>query len=661
MIEGTQRTGECGADSRHGATKAYTLTQLLLVLGALAIGFWNWDGSHRYVMGLMNSLGGELNIPFEKGLFPGRLTREQRFLLEGDTSRAKRYEQQRAIWEAHPENRVYLGNYITALVAFGGPEDSLSLEFYRGELAAARKIEPDNARFDFLEASRLMDTAATIDIENAGKDETGKPKHEYALEVHDRDQLDQAMALVRQGLGKPYMRRYADDMLQERLAVLGTPLRFVDLVQRTALAASTLLPDLAKFKMLSRASRLYAGLLISEGKNDQAAPYLDAWRTIARDLAEDSFTLIDLLVVNAIIKEAETSVPPLYRQIGQEPEAERVAAYAALIAKPVSDWRERRAQTEKTKPPSAEQVANEKALVERAGVLAAMLLPALGTWPDVREYEAGRMLEYTVFTEVLVAAIIGLLLAVMFVSFLLALRWRRSDASSAPISLGALLDMWTILRILLIGVVFPLVVFFLVTRCLPWSGHHFSVRVAMPKLMAEFGVLTMWLAVMPILMTLSHVNRRCREFGVAVTHWHPRYLSGPLGVVGVLLLAAAWILPPATGNAGQNLAWAGLGCLVASLVSGMLIGFAQGLAGQRQYGAFYGATFRALVPTLALVIIVLGAGTRSFLLHSEARYIVHDTLMYDRDRVGFTRVENDLVEQLRTAMLANFEKVAPRR
>lgn len=43
--------------------------------------------------------------------------------------------------------------------------------------------------------------------------------------------------------------------------------------------------------------------------------------------------------------------------------------------------------------------------------------------------------------------------------------------------------------------------------------------------------------------------------------------------------------------------------------------------------------------------------TRPVLLRSEARYIERDTLMQDRDRVGFTRIENDLVETLRTAML----------
>jgi uncharacterized membrane protein YhaH (DUF805 family) len=215
-------------------------------------------------------------------------------------------------------------------------------------------------------------------------------------------------------------------------------------------------------------------------------------------------------------------------------------------------------------------------------------------------------------------------------------------------------DPGTTIRILILGVILPLVLFFVVTRYLPWSGHAYSIRVGAPKLMAEFGLLVMALATLPTLMTVAHVKRRCTALGVNVTRWRARYVSWTCGFVGVLLLVIAWCLPAAAGDSVRTPAFVGLGCLATSLVVAILLGLAQGLGGERQYGRFYGSVFRTLVPMLALTIVVLGVVTRPLLLRAEASYIGRDTLLQDRDRVGFTRLENDLVQKLRAAMIENF-------
>ena len=119
-------------------------------------------------------------------------------------------------------------------------------------MAAARKLDPENARYDYLEAGILLKASTEILSEKVGRDEQGKTKTEYSLEVRNREQLDEAMARFREGLGKPYWRRYTSDMLREQLAVLGSAETLLDLVHRTAIAASTLLPDLAQLKSLAR-------------------------------------------------------------------------------------------------------------------------------------------------------------------------------------------------------------------------------------------------------------------------------------------------------------------------------------------------------------------------------------------------------------------------
>ena len=656
MIEQDQSRGEAGVGpgTVPPSSAPHWLARLALVMVAVAVVAWNWDNSQRVAIGTLDSLGSGSDLPFfEQGgaLTAKRLTREQKFLLDGDLTRTNRHEQQRAIWEAHPENLVYLGNYVTSLASSRYAPSSLDL--FRGEMAAARKLDPENARYDYLEAGLLLKASAEILSEKAGQDEQGKTKTEYSLEVRNREQLDEAMALLREGLGKPYWRRYTTDMLREQLAILGPPQRLLDLVHRTAIAAGTLLPDLAQLRTLARASRLYAELLIAEGKAAEAAPYLGAWEILGRQVTEDSFTLIDVLVANAIFKDAEQTIPPLYRQIGREAEAERAAARAALIAKPVTDWREQRDLARKPESQTAEQLEGEQLLQERAGVLASMLLPALGQWPAAEEYAPGRMLEYVVFTEFVIAVILGALLLTLFTSYLLALRWRVFRPAGEPPPPILMPDLVTVFRILLLGVILPLALFFVVTRYFPGSGHDYSVEVGLHKLAAEFGLLAVALGTLPILMTVAQVQRRCRALGVPMARWQARYLWWSLCFVGTLLLLIVWFLPPTSGQVVKTLAMVGLGFLAAALAVGILLGIGQGLGGQRQHGVFYGSVFRTLVPMLALTIIVLGVSTRPVLVRSEARYLERDTLMHDRDRVGFTRIENDLVEALRGAMLEN--------
>jgi hypothetical protein len=282
-----------------------------------------------------------------------------------------------------------------------------------------------------------------------------------------------------------------------------------------------------------------------------------------------------------------------------------------------------------------------------------MLLPALGKWPAVEEYSPGRMLEYVVFTEFVIAVILGALLLTMFTSYLLALRWRVFRPAGEPPPPLLMPDLLTVFRILLLGVILPLALFFVVTRYLPWSGHDYLTRVGLHKLAAEFGLLAVAVGTLPILMTVGQVERHCRALGKPIARWQARYLWWSLCSVGALLLLIVWFLPPTSGPVARTLAMVGLGFMGTALAVGILLGIGQGLGGQRQHGLFYGAVFRTLVPVLALTVIVLGVSTRPVLLRAEARYIERDTLMQDRNRVGFTRIENDLVEALRGAMLEN--------
>lgn len=620
------------------------------VLAAVAcVLTWSWVERVRLLPGALSSLDSASDAFWLGGdpLESLNLTAEARFLLEGDESRNELHERRRAIWEAQPTNRVYLGNYLSALASGLGQKPN-RLDFCRREIAAAREVDPDNARLDYLEAAWILESAANLTQTSSGSGESGDKKRD-TLEVLDRAALDEAMALLIEGTKKPEWRRYSADMLQLQFDALGSPRRLIDLIQRVAVAAGTLLPDLAECKKLSRASRLYAELLIAEGRPEDAIPFLEAWHPITLHLAEDSFTLIDVLVVGALAKDAGNSVPPIYREMGREDEEVRTATLATALGKPTTDWRQQRETA--TEADKVQSRPGQQVIQERGGELVRMLLPALGTWPEESEYASSRRLEYAAATEGLLALLCVVFLAIVLICLAATLRWRLLERDPASHPVAMMPGIRDLSRILILGVLVPLAAFLLITRLLPMSGHAWSAEFGEHKLLAEGGLLISALIVLPIAMTARLVRQRCDTLATPTTGWYARYLFWPFAL-GAATLALIWLCPATEHEVVKVVAWIAAGVIGLSFVIGALLTLAQGFAGQKCHGRFYGTTCRTMIPVLALVVMVLGLAARSYLGADQARCLAQDTLLNEPDRPGFTRVENELVDQLKAEIMA---------
>ena len=123
----------------------------LVVPAAVLAAFLSWDSSLPGAWDQLRTMGGGRGIPGVKWSArvisrlnawrrPSR-TPEQTLVLFGDMSRSGLAGMNRTMWEAHPENHVYLGNYISHLVsAYPGaePHDRIC-----AELALAAQAEPD--------------------------------------------------------------------------------------------------------------------------------------------------------------------------------------------------------------------------------------------------------------------------------------------------------------------------------------------------------------------------------------------------------------------------------------------------------------------------------------------------------------------------------------
>jgi|GEM_PF-743292 len=608
----------------------------------------------------------------------------------------------RELWEGDRANRLYYANFITHdLVARESPNEAGRRELLT-HLEAAGEVDPGNARYDYLRAAVLLEGAVEVQSESE-KGPDGKPLlGKLSWTISDRARVDEAMAHLARGLAKTEFRRYGREMLAAQIEAMGPPRSLVDQVRRVATSAAALLPDIAKIRELGRAGFLYGQTLADEGRASEARPFLDAWKTLTVQLNRDSWTLIDCLVVTAIANGVAEHSALVYERLGLADEAARSRREGALLGGPGKEWRERR------NDPAVKEAnrGHEDEMRLYGGVLVGMLLPAINEWPTRAEYDANRRLEYVSAMHAAQALLSAILLVAMLACLVISLRWRLlSDGAVIPVLL--LPDGRQALRVLLLGVLLPLVGFAGVTLFVPISGQAYAMKSATHKLLAEFALLAVALLLVPAWLVVRAARRRCLELGipchsaavsgagvtaliciglaVALCAWAslqgPRVrglseLTGGLGVlmgiVGLVWLlvrlrtglwlalgltlfcslaaAVCWWWPAAPGRSftpGVVAAAAALGLLVlTAVVAGLRL-----LLASRDVGLFCGTVARSLIPTLAAALIAICLTARPWLVHRERSLLVQDrVLVTGPNEAGFSRIENQLAERLRTAV-----------
>lgn len=560
-----------------------------------------------------------------------KLSRQEQVLLDGDPTRngADRF---RTLWEQNPTNAVYYADYITRVQ----DDSSLTDERKLAELAEARTVDPTNSRYPLLASIIQLRAAAEYDTL---KGDDGKVAA-YVLKPKDRPALDRVMADLLAASGLSAYRCYHLEMLRERLAVLGPPDRLLDTIERTAIAASVLLPDLQHIREAARYSMAYAELLIAEGRGEEAVPYLVIPERLARHVTKDSFCLIEMLVSNALTSMAQERVPHLLRQIGHEPQAQTVETRLQAVSQPMRQWRE----SQKQPNPEMTELLNRY-----AGGLAGMLLPALGGQDAVElapRLATSRRLEFVVMTEA-VTGLVGLLLVVaMFVCLVISLRWRLTlGAQSAPL---LLLPSWRdMLRFILLGVILPFAVFLVWTRWLPFSGHAYSMKYAGHRAAAEFVALLLALLLIPGWLASRAFRRRCLELELPPPPRLAGFLRWPLAVVGFWLLIGFAVPLGSEMQPGLRMVL-GSGAL-AALVLLALVGLA--LFSSRRHGRTIGTLSRSLIPVFATAILILGLVVQPILRHRERHLLRADTIFWLGDEPGFSNIEAELTNRLRQETL----------
>jgi len=382
----------------------------------------------------------------------------------------------------------------------------------------------------------------------------------------------------------------------------------VELIGRVGFAAGMLLPDISRYRNLARASTEYAKLLIAEGREKEAVPYLMAWYPMAKNGFEDNSTLIETLVSFAIVREGSNSIACL-QMIGEE---ERAAEMSRKVAAVVGVYNDYRASL---KSPDNDI---DDVVMKHGSILHSLLLPALGSHGIEQEDLApGRYVEQTILEKGWLAGFTGWLLFVMLCLFLLAL-YLRFDEGGASAPLLLVPDAGQMLHVVAYSVLIPLAVFYIYTRHTDLAGRDLSMRM-WPRFVTELHLLTVVMLSVAAYQVQKYVDKRCRELGLET--------PGIRKYVHVFLFS---LVPVG---------------LVAWLASG-----------KKRSAMFRGTIARSLIPLLALIIVIVGSLVYPYLIDREKRYVRDDGILGLPEEGGFTRIETQVTERLNRLALEAMEK-----
>lgn len=619
---------------------------LVLVSVVLAVWLgWHYFGERSSIVTNLDILGADVS---EEGLNVtawSQLSVENQFLLFGDTTRKTRSDQERAIWEKDPENKIYYANYLRILVGDYQKEDSgISFDYLEKEVRRGEELDPDNAFYNYILAAVLFKRGAEWESK-LNKDE------EWIIK--DKVLIDSAIAELNKAANKPFYRRYLSEFLESRLALFPETRRLEDRISKVVYLASIPLGDLGLIRDLFKAIPFYVDVEINEMPEDDATELLDAWQEFLKKAIPDAWSLIDVLVLSTIANmaggEGDDSgafgkVADVYEEMGKPEDANSTRLLAKKIGEPKKNWD---AVRESKKVEEMER----DLIFWKGSILARMLLPVLGEPVTEEMLRPGRQADRIVIEQFnlscilcyFVVAIIGNLILFMVCQ-------SASKGRTAPL---LLLPSWRIaLETLGLAILLPMFLYFAFTR---WSGlSSFENGIEDWRLLfLELGLLDVSFLAASTLLSASYIRKLCQAIDIPIPKPAKSLLIklcwGGMGILCLCCAASKQIFGHQGDlETGLYLFGIGMGLIICGV--GIAV-FIKGCMSRNTYGLYYGTLARSLMPVYACAIILIAVIGLPWLQKEESALLNKDPL-FDSNPHGFTVLEGNLTKRLQSELAA---------
>ena len=435
------------------------------------------------------------------------LSTEQKLIVYGDTSAPNRADEQRAISEHWPENKVFKANYITALMCeLGLPKTKATPNYILTELRKAKSVDPQNAYYNYMTAAVLLKTA--VDMEPKTIKLPGKRKYKIKKDIilKDRKQFDRAMKEIKTGLKKPYCREYAMELSLIRANITCDNSKTMrDQLRRLSILGSTLLPFLNQYRDIGRILPYYARLQAKAGNKKEAEFYLNAWKPYVQQLNNGADTLIGILVANAIIGIQQKQVPEIYRMLGKPHKAKWADKELKIATDIINNWK-------KTRKTSWITFDNGKLLNHKGGIFASLMLPQLGEKITDGMLAPERNLNYIMLEKIVVAtmSLVGLAIIVIILIFM---GWKYWRGERSFIFVPSLKEFTKIVGG---GLIAPLIVYFIITRVPILSGRDYNIFYNLERFTIQALFFIFGIPVAMVLAVSGFVRHRCDKTGIGI-------------------------------------------------------------------------------------------------------------------------------------------------
>jgi len=430
---------------------------------------------------------------------PARFSADELLLLYGREGVESEAEKWKPLWESNPQNPVYFAEYVAAVLQ---DTDSVPDEI----LQKAAGIDPDNGWYLTMKAGALLKNSVTREKQ---KDRERDEMRAVRYTVTDEDKLARGLALLYEAAHKPQFDSYQQEIMRERLTVMGKPRDWFGSITRMAYVAGDFMPGLSGTRMFSQALAVEAERCAEKGDRDGFLRAISAWEALCVSLLEDGSTVLDMLVTKVVITDPAANFRDSARKLGLENEAAR---FEELARWQHEDWKRRNTRHGDREIPEVTIMMEQK-----MSLMASLSLPMVGSMvrkpPVLTEHDVtpSRLMEYAFIQRMCVGAGSLCLLFVMGAAALrLACSSRINLALSRRISEMLPAREWAL--ILGIGGVLPVVWYGIILYLTPLSSRDWSLRVTGIHL---FALQFVSLIILIPTLTSALVSWRCdRRLGL---------------------------------------------------------------------------------------------------------------------------------------------------